>query len=687
MRFPRHWSTALQVALLLIVVATRLDAQTIDPLFVDAPANLATSAVADVRPYVMRSRTAMFQAPALDRALASPASNSFSLNLFDDAAFAVTFERSETSIFGYRTWSGHISDRPLSTVSLTFKDGDLLGTVTDEGTLYEIRSLGNGLHRIDEMNTALMPQERDVIVPGPASRTPAGPALSSPAADNNATILIYYSAGFRVARGGVAQAQARISAVVAETNLAYTRSQVNGQLNLINAVELPGVPEGADPSALLDNFAADAGVRAQRNALSADLVALLVNNFEEPAPNLITCGIAHVGFAGSTDAAFSVTANNSACIYTFTHETGHNLGAQHASEDGTINASGYPTYARAHKVPGVFRTVMAYACNGSSCPRVLNFSNPAVFESGQPTGIANQRENARRLNELFPQVAAYRGTAPSAPSAPQNLQVNTNGVNVNVSWQPPATGAVTNYVVAAGTAPLASNLGVFSLGLATGIGAQLGAGTYYVRVYAENGGLRGPASSDVSFTIGVPGPPRNLTATVVGNTVSFSWLPPATGGAATGYLLDAGSGPGLSNILSGAGVGAGTSTGVTGVPPGHFYVRLRAQNALGAGAASNQVDFTVGPSCILPSAPQNFTLTKTGNVLRATWAPPAGGVPTAYIVQAGTPGGGANLFNGSVGLTTTVAASVPNGTYFVRVMAINGCGTGPATGIAQISLP
>jgi hypothetical protein len=59
------------------------------------------------------------------------------------------------------------------------------------------------------------------------------------------------------------------------------------------------------------------------------------------------------------------------------------------------------------------------------------------------------------------------------------------------------------------------------------------------------------------------------------------------------YVLEAGSGPGLSNVLSGLDVGPLSSYAASGVPSGTYYVRVRAGNYAGLGAPSNEIVVTV----------------------------------------------------------------------------------------------
>ena len=83
---------------------------------------------------------------------------------------------------------------------------------------------------------------------------------------------------------------------------------------------------------------------------------------------------------------------------------------------------------------------------------------------------------------------------------------------------------------------------------------------------------------------------------------------------------------------------------------------------------------TPPPSGPSPGAP-TLSGSVSGTTANLTWTPsPSGGAPTSYILQAGTVSGESNLFNGNVGLTTTLTSGVGPGTYYVRVRAANDVG-------------
>ena len=86
-----------------------------------------------------------------------------------------------------------------------------------------------------------------------------------------------------------------------------------------------------------------------------------------------------------------------------------------------------------------------------------------------------------------------------------------------------------------------------------------------------------------------PRAPNSLTAVVTGPSVSLSWQPAGPPAAINRYVLEVGSAPGLNDIFSGLDVGLQTSFGASNVPPGTYYVRVRAGNYIGLGAPSNEV--------------------------------------------------------------------------------------------------
>ena len=96
----------------------------------------------------------------------------------------------------------------------------------------------------------------------------------------------------------------------------------------------------------------------------------------------------------------------------------------------------------------------------------------------------------------------------------------------------------------------------------------------------------GPATS-----VGCPAPaaPSPFTFSQSGGYVVLVWA--AAAGAAD-YVIEVGSGPGLSNLLV-TPVGSATTLAAV-APPGIYYARMRGRNGCGLGAASNEIVVTIG---------------------------------------------------------------------------------------------
>ncbi len=188
---------------------------------------------------------------------------------------------------------------------------------------------------------------------------------------------------------------------------------------------------------------------------------------------------------------------------------------------------------------------------------------------------------------------AATGGALSPPGAPEHAQLSVTGTFATFAWDPPTTGhGPMRYVVVAGTVPGGSDIGAFNVGLNESIAAAVGPGTYYVRVRAENPGGAGPATADQTFTVEppqLPGPPSTFASQVVGTTVTLTWQAPVSGGAATSYVVEAGTSSGLANLAIFDTGSSALQIVVTNVPSGTYFLRIRAKNTVGGSVPSNEI--------------------------------------------------------------------------------------------------
>jgi hypothetical protein len=174
----------------------------------------------------------------------------------------------------------------------------------------------------------------------------------------------------------------------------------------------------------------------------------------------------------------------------------------------------------------------------------------------------------------------------------------------------------------------------------------------------------------------VPGAPSQLAAAVSGNSVALTWNAPASGVAPATYVLAAGSAPGWSNLGS-IPTGTLTSFNISNVPNGTYFARVSAQNGAGTSAASNEVTFTVPQACGgVPEPPSGLQSSVSGLLVTLSWSAPAHGVtPAAYVIEAGSAPGLANIaVVNTASVATTFSASAVPGSYFVRVRAASLCG-------------
>ena len=189
-------------------------------------------------------------------------------------------------------------------------------------------------------------------------------------------------------------------------------------------------------------------------------------------------------------------------------------------------------------------------------------------------------------------------------------------------------------------------------------------------------------------TASAPGPPSGLVASASGSLVTLAWNAPASGGAASAYIIEAGSSAGLANLANFS-TGTAATTFSASVAAGTYVVRVKATNAGGTSPASNEATLVVGGCTAAPAAPTGLNLvSNSGGTVVLSWVA-ASGSPSTYLVEAGSSPGLSNLANSDLGGTSIsfTANGVPRGTYYVRVRARNACGTSAATSDLAVMIP
>jgi hypothetical protein len=282
-----------------------------------------------------------------------------------------------------------------------------------------------------------------------------------------------------------------------------------------------------------------------------------------------------------------------------------------------------------------------------------------------------------------------------APVLNNNQPALTSGPTLTLSWAAPTLGTPTSYLVEASSSPGGPpNLANFNTGSTQTslVAPDVPPGTYYVRVRGVDASGPGPASNEVTVTIGSGGvcPSAPLVLNIAaqnGGAVTLSWQAPLTG-APGSYVIQAGSSSNTANLANVDTNSTALVLAVPNVPPGTYFVRVYARSNACAGPSllgppSNEVVLSVGGASLgAPVLNNNQPVQSSGPTVTLSWTAPASGLPSSYTIEAAaTPAGPASLANFNTGTTQTslVVPNVPPGTYHVRVRAVGANGPGPVS--------
>ena len=289
---------------------------------------------------------------------------------------------------------------------------------------------------------------------------------------------------------------------------------------------------------------------------------------------------------------------------------------------------------------------------------------------------------------------ALQSGAYSTPGAPTAVAASASGNTLSLSWAAPAPGSggsVSGYTVHVRSAPGGPIVQQVPVGGLTAISSPVPNGVYVLSVTAANSVGTGPESASVTVTVPTavapPNPPTGLAAAVAGSTATFTWAPPAGGGAVTGYTLLAGVTPGFTAPIATLPLAAGsTSFAVGGVPSGTYYARLVAQGPGGLSAASNEVVLTVAGAAP-PGTPTLHAPSVGAGVVSLSWSPGAGAAPTSYVLTASVTPGGAAIATVPLSGTSAAFPGVPRGTYYLRLTAVNAAGASAPSATVTLVVP
>lgn len=318
---------------------------------------------------------------------------------------------------------------------------------------------------------------------------------------------------------------------------------------------------------------------------------------------------------------------------------------------------------------------------------------PRPFVSGQaaPLDVAFSPVTGRRLpwrtpyfgwTAILPDCMLMGALClPRAISSPTNMVVEQSGASLTLRWTLPTDGPPRSAIrLEVGSAEGRTDLLRLDLAPdATSYTAVAPAGSYFARVRSLAGIDESLPTPDVSFAVGRPAAPLDVTAVTEGTRLTVQWTPPSTGAPAA-YVLEAGSAEGGSDLARLPISGSATSLTID-APAGRYWGRLVSIDATGARTPGGELFIDVAATAnycgsIPPEAPEGLSASISGRTVTLTWQQPYDGpLPTTQRVVAGTAPGFDNL--GAIQVAsdaTTFTTTAPPGTYYVRVLSLNGCG-------------
>ena len=363
--------------------------------------------------------------------------SSILLNLFEDVSFQATKERLEKRSSTRYTWFGRVRGSAISEVILVVEDSVMAGNVLVDGEMYQIRAVNGGIHAIRKIDQSRFPEEAPPI---PVDIAPdQSESLTVPTQTDDGSlidVLVVYTAAAAAASSDI---MAEIQLAVDETNQSYANSGIIQRVRLVHAAQVNYTETGKSDRDLARLQNPNGGhldeVHSMRDAYGADLVSLWVENLD-------ACGIGYLMRNVSTtfaNHAFSVIARNCATgYYSFGHEMGHNMGANH--DRYTDSSKGAYSYSHGYvDTCGMWRTVTAYnnECSDQkiSCTRIPYWSNPSVNYLGNPTGISQKARdsanNVLTLNNTAHTVANFRACVVNTLEMVATLENPQNGKMVS----------------------------------------------------------------------------------------------------------------------------------------------------------------------------------------------------------------------------------------------------------------
>lgn len=398
----------------------------------------------------------------------------------DGSQVKLRYERHVEEIDGNWTWIGRVvGGDPMQEAIITFGEKAVFGSIpqvsgkpalslqTRNGAVFAVQTDPSKVVSATKGHEDMMIPEASSLRASMAAVANASPRVSQgatavtqaapPSPANTVDVAFGYTPDFASANGGTSGANTRLVYLVQVGNQAFSNSDINGYLRIVNTVQVNYTSTNSNQTALQELTGSTgnspvsvpatlAPLRTARDQYGAD-IAVLIRKFNTPENQ--GCGIAWLNGANQTaitsaDAAWGYAvisdgydAGSDGKTYycadeTLVHEAAHLMGSAHdrANSTGTGGALQYGRfpYSFGYKTSvaaGNFYTVMAYGDTGQIAHRI--FSTPLKSTCGGSgnlvCGVANSEDNARSLNQMIPIVAQFRNTVVPMPIGSQPGQI------------------------------------------------------------------------------------------------------------------------------------------------------------------------------------------------------------------------------------------------------------------------
>lgn len=391
------------------------------------------------------------------------------LELFHDLTIVIQKVSDTEQSQGGSLWHGTLIEGEKGYVDLFLRNGMVSGSIYTLFGVFKLNGTLDGKLRVTELLRSEVddevhnhdehdelhqegevhePLEKETVFLGEENprKMSRGTSLNPCVID----LMIVYPQVLEDNLGGPQATENEVLFRIAEANQVFVNSEVFIRFRLAHHQVANSVPVDSRSPA---DLRTDDVILALRDLYKADLVSFWNVGG--------AVGIAH-SFSGGANNAYNVCSYNAVVSqYTFVHECGHNLGANHDRQQyynlnptsGSLNRAPHDKYGKSFINT---RSIMSYSNCGDvagatgGCSRIPYFTNPDIIVDGVAFGVAGTQQtydpngpanNARVLNENASVVEAFYD---NSATIEYNLTV-TNGSGSGTHFQGTSVNIVADY--------------------------------------------------------------------------------------------------------------------------------------------------------------------------------------------------------------------------------------------------